>query len=164
MSHRGAGLFLAILTTLLVGCDHVTKIAAHGLLAGRGAVELLPGFLDLRYAENDDTAFSLLRGVAMPGKAAILGVVSILVLGVLLGFLWRRSRGASTSELIAIALVAAGALGNVIDRVGRGYVVDFIHVHHWPIFNVADALLLAGAVLLALHGRRRDLRGSTHAT
>ena len=51
----------------------------------------------------------------------------------------------------------AGAIGNTLDRIRSGYVIDFIHVHHWPIFNVADALIVAGGLLLAL-GMRKGLR------
>ena len=54
---------------------------------------------------------------------------------------------------MAYALLLAGALGNLSDRLFRGYVVDFIHLHHWPIFNVADICIVVGALLFALHAR-----------
>jgi signal peptidase II len=76
-----------------------------------------------------------------------LGVTALLVV-------WRRRRRARWREHAAYVLLLAGAVGNVGDRIARGYVVDFIHLHHWPIFNVADALLVGGMVLLALSWRR----------
>ena len=80
----------------------------------------------------------------------------ILTLGVLLIAAvslhwWRRRVDGQLGRLepLAYTLILAGALGNVADRVVRGYVVDFIHLHHWPIFNVADVAIVVGAALLA---------------
>ena len=57
---------------------------------------------------------------------------------------------------VGLALVLAGALGNYADRLLRGYVVDFIHVTHWPVFNIADVLLTVGGALVLLQGLRRQ--------
>ncbi len=54
----------------------------------------------------------------------------------------------------ALLLVTAGAVGNYIDRLARGYVVDFVYLHHWPVFNVADVYVTAGAIMLALAALR----------
>jgi signal peptidase II len=81
-------------------------------------------------------------------------VLAVVGLAVLL--LRRRRDGASLSRA-ALLLITAGAVGNYLDRVLRGYVVDFIHLHHWPVFNVADIYVTAGGALLALsilRGRR----------
>jgi signal peptidase II len=145
---------LFLLTLALVGCDHATKIAAASALGRRGPIPLLPGVLDLHYAENRDTAFSLLRSVHLPGKGAILVAASLLGLGAVVVAWWRR-RSASTVEQAAYALLLAGALGNGFDRLRRGFVVDFIEIHHWPIFNVADIAVVAGALLLAILMLRR---------
>jgi signal peptidase II len=104
--------------------------------------------LDLRYVENRDIAFNLLAAVPPAVRAPLLvafGAAALVALAVLL----IRSR-AATSERLALALLLAGAAGNYLDRVARGYVVDFIHVPHWPVFNVADALVVAGVALLGL--------------
>ena len=61
-----------------------------------------------------------------------------------------KRRQANRSERAAYALLLGGALGNMLDRLARGYVVDFIHLHHWPVFNVADVLIVIGAALLLL--------------
>jgi signal peptidase II len=78
---------------------------------------------------------------------------------IFLAAVWWRRRHESVAEQAAYALLLAGALGNLLDRMFRGYVVDFIHVTHWPVFNVADALLVAGGILLFLH-RPRPARPS----
>ncbi len=146
---------LCAMTLFLVGCDHATKLAAQGRLSGGGAVQVIPGAVELRYAENRDTAFSVTRDLRFAGKPAVLAALAG---ATLLAFvLWLRRRLASSSavELAASACVLAGALGNLLDRALRGYVIDFVYVHHWPIFNVADVLVGVGAGALLLASRAR---------
>jgi signal peptidase II len=141
---------LILLVFLLIGCDHATKMAAESRLAEAGPMALVPGVLELRYTENQDTAFSLTRPFRSPYKGPLLAAFSLLgVLGVGLLVRKRLPRAASL-ERMALALVLAGAIANVLDRLRRGFVVDFIHVQHWPVFNLADVWLVVGALLLAL--------------
>ena len=136
-------LSLLALVMLLVGCDHGTKHAAQSSLA-RGAMELVPGVLDLRLTENHDTAFSLLSRFGVHGAStALMVLASLTVLGIA-GYWFARRNVASRWEQAGLAMVLAGGLGNLIDRAVRGYVVDFIHVHRWPVFNVADIAVVAG--------------------
>ena len=157
MAKRVARLFLVIFTLFLVGCDHATKFAAEGL-APRGPIDVVPGVLELRYSRNDDTAFSLLHrfGAPMASAAVFLTAVSIAVLAFVLVMWWRRRHDSTRALHMGFALVVAGAVGNVFDRMTHGYVVDFIHVHYWPIFNVADVAIVAGAILLALVAQSRS--------
>jgi signal peptidase II len=164
MARRAIGFLLFLFSLALVGCDHATKLAARAALERRGPVALLPGVLDLHYAENRDTAFSMLRMVAFPGKVAVLGAMSAIGLGAVLVTWWRRRR-AGNAEQVAYALLAAGAFGNAVDRIRSGYVIDFIEIHRWPIFNVADVAIVAGAALLASTAIRRSRRnGDTAAS
>ncbi len=140
----------------LVGCDHATKAVARDALGAGRVVTLVRGWLDLRYTENFDTAFSLTQTWHGSSKAVVLTGVALattVVVGVLAGRHWHR---ATPWEHAGLALVLSGALGNALDRVRRGYVVDFIHVHHWPVFNVADVLVVVGAALLARSWWARD--------
>jgi len=143
---RRLGLLLAL--TLLVGCDHATKLAAKAGLEGHRARPLIHGVLDLRYVENTDVAFNLLRTMPETVRAPLLVVVGAVAGLFLLGLLLVK-RGDLGGARVALLFVTAGALGNYLDRVGRGYVVDFIHVPHWPVFNVADAYVTVGVVVLA---------------
>ncbi len=153
MARRISTWLLILCTMALVGCDHATKLVASAALRDR-TVDLVPGVLDLQYTENHDVAFSLLRPAAIPGRPMVLLVLAAIGT-VFVAFLWWRRRDlATTAEHVGWSLTMAGALGNMVDRVLRGYVVDFIHVRHWPVFNVADALVVAGVVLLAF-GRRK---------
>lgn len=154
MARRAMGWLLLVFTLALVGCDHATKAVARTALGHRGPVALVPGVLDLHYAENRDVAFSLLRTLPIPGKGAILLALSLVGLTVVAVAWWRRRRGGML-EQVAYALVAAGALGNALDRLRRGFVVDFIEIHRWPIFNVADMAIVVGALLLAFVSLRR---------
>jgi signal peptidase II len=137
---------------VMVGCDHATKLAASAALRDR-TVDVVPGVLDLQYTENHDVAFSLLRSAAIPGRPTVLLLLAAIGCLFVAFVWWRRRHLATTLEHVGWSLTMAGAMGNMVDRVLRGYVVDFIHVRHWPIFNVADALVVVGVMLLAF-GRR----------
>lgn len=131
----------------LVGCDHATKYLAKAELEHQPSRALLGSFLDLRYVENTDVAFNMLRWIPAEVRAPLLlvfGAVSLLLLFAVL-LRWR----ATPLTRASILLILAGALGNYADRLVRGYVVDFIHVPHWPVFNVADVCVSVGAALLA---------------
>ena len=152
---RAHRLFLVLILFALVGCDHGTKFAAKSALENEAPRQLLRGVLDLRYVENTDIAFNLLRWVpehARAGLLVALGLVAVVTLSVVL---FRSKTQAPTQ--VALLLVTAGAIGNYGDRLLRGYVVDFMHLTHWPVFNVADIYVTAGVLLLALlsfrHGR-----------
>jgi signal peptidase II len=143
-------LAIVLLTLSLFGCDHATKAAAEASLSHGEAINVVTGVLELRFTPNPDTAFSLLRtfGVARTPNL-LLAASGIAIVGIVAMWLAARKR-ASRTEHIGFALVLAGALGNVVDRAMRGYVVDFIHLTRWPVFNVADIAVVAGALLLGL--------------
>lgn len=141
---------------VLVGCDHASKYAAKAGLENQPPQTVIGKVLDLRYVENRDVGFSLLRWIPEQVRAPLLLGLGALAITGLLVFVWRTSyRGAAKAALL---LILAGALGNYLDRVARGYVVDFIHVPHWPVFNVADIWLTVGAITLfvATRKQRRD--------
>jgi signal peptidase II len=145
----GQGL-LMILMAALVGCDHATKVVAKVTLDGGAPRVLIPGMLDLVYTENHDTAFSLLRAFTSPAKGSLIVVMASLAIVAVAVAWWTRRRVGGLLEHSAFALVIAGALGNVLDRMQRGYVVDFIHVQFWPVFNVADIAVCVGGGLVGI--------------
>ena len=141
---------ILVLTLSLFGCDHATKLAAEQSLSHGRAVSVVSGVLELRFTTNDDTAFSLLHNLGVPRPPSMLMAASVLaLLGVVAMWLAARKRATRTQH-VGFALVLAGALGNVVDRAIRGSVVDFIHVTHWPIFNVADIAVVVGVGLLGI--------------
>lgn len=130
--------WIALLT---VAADQLTKLAARQL---EQAVVLIPNVVGLRYAENTGMAFSLLSG-----RPWLLGVLSGVL--ILLGFLTLRRYRLGTPAKIAAMLMLGGAVGNMIDRLLQGYVVDMIEVLFvdFAIFNVADAALTIGCAWMA---------------
>jgi signal peptidase II len=147
--------FVALMGSLLclVGCDHVTKALAKSELQAKPAQAVLEPLLNLRYVENTDVAFSLLRWVPPSIREPLLitGAIAIVAVAALL----LKGR-VNASARVGLLLVLGGALGNYIDRLARGYVVDFIHVTHWPVFNVADVLIVLGGIVLLLGTRPRS--------
>jgi len=148
------------LTTLLffvsglVGCDHVTKHVAKSELEGQSGVTLVSGLFKLVYTENYDIGFNLLRWMPDPPRGPLLLATGILTSLILLAMLlWRR--GESRWQVFALALLLAGGVGNTLDRVLRGYVIDFLHLRHWPVFNLADVYVVAGMIALLAFGRPR---------
>lgn len=131
--------------TALVGCDHATKYVAKSGLESQPPRAVIGSVLDFRYVENTDVGFNLLRwipaGVRMP---LLLGIGALAIAALLVFVLRSGYRGWAQSGLL---LILGGALGNYLDRLARGYVVDFIHVPHWPVFNVADIWLTVGALV-----------------
>lgn len=136
------------LVVALFGCDHATKRFAQLHLRGGPAVQLISGVLDLRYAENPGMAFSMLADAPTGVRGPLLIACSLAVLVALVAF-WFRLPRRNLAARIGLASILAGGLGNGLDRLVHGRVVDFIHLHRWPVFNVADICITAGALLLA---------------
>lgn len=148
------------LLALLVGCDHATKLAAKTQLEGHPARPLIHGVFELHYVENTDVAFNLLRWIPEEIRRPALFVTGALALLALSALLLRRPPRRRAVQA-ALLLVTAGAMGNYIDRLARGYVVDFLYLHHWPVFNVADIYVTTGALLLAvIAARSRERAGA----
>lgn len=139
--------------------DQCTKLLADALLSGQQAVVLLP-FLALRKAYNYGAAFSFL-GDASGWQRWFFIILALVVIAVLIAWL-NRLPAEDLRARVALVLILGGAVGNVIDRLVYGYVIDFIDVFygswHWPTFNIADSAISVGAALLlldALLGHRK---------
>lgn len=140
------------LSVLVLVLDQLTKFWAVDALLGKAPVVVIPGFFDFSLVYNTGAAFGLLADA--PGwQNAFFITVAVLVSSFILWSLF-RVKADDLQTAIAFALIFGGAMGNVIDRVQQGYVVDFIHWFyadwHWPTFNIADAAISVGAVLLVL--------------
>lgn len=126
---------------LVAAADQLSKLAARSL---HSPLVLVPGVVGLRYAENTGIAFSLLAG-----QPWLLGLLSGAI--ILAGYLALRRYRLGPLPAVAAMLMLGGALGNMLDRLLRGYVVDMIEIlfMRFAIFNVADAALTVGCILLA---------------
>ena len=150
--------FWLALAAAVVVLDLWTKQLAMTNLVMYQPVEVTP-FLNWRLAHNPGAAFSFLAGAGGWQRwffTALAAVVSVF----LLVWLFRTHRSDRLLPL-ALSLVMGGAIGNAIDRVRFGYVIDFIDVHargwHWPAFNIADSAIVCGIILLLLDAFRESL-------
>jgi len=144
-----SGYLLASFGIYLV--DQTTKAWAVRTLRHRDDLTIIPGFFDLIYTENSGIAFGQLQKGGAFGRWFFVGLAIVAAVAVFYYFL--RTPRDDDRVLGGCALVLAGIVGNLTDRVRFGYVVDFIALHagqyHWPTFNVADASICIGALLLA---------------
>lgn len=132
--------------------DQTTKAWAVRRLRFGDDISVIPGFLNFAYAQNTGVAFSMLDDHGDTGRWG-LSLVAIIAGTLVLYFFWRTPRS-DDRILGSLALLLAGIIGNVVDRIRLGFVVDFIDVQfgtwHYPTFNVADMAIVAGAGLLIL--------------
>jgi signal peptidase II len=149
-----------IAAAALFMADQASKAWAVRALRFERDVTLIPRLLDLTYAENTGIAFGQLQSGGNFARWMLVGLACAASVAVLV-YLFRTAR-TDDRVLGACALLLAGITGNLVDRIRLGRVVDFILLHagdyHWPTFNVADAAICTGAILLALdlfmEGRR----------
>jgi len=132
--------------------DQVTKAWAVRRLRFGDDISVIPGFLNFAYAQNTGVAFSMLDDHGDAGRWG-LSAVAFIAAALVLYFFWRTPRS-DDRILGALALLLAGIVGNVTDRMRLGFVVDFIDVQfgswHYPTFNVADAAICLGAGLMLI--------------
>jgi signal peptidase II len=138
---------LAAIAALVAGIDQLTKLAVSTSLGPGGPgsdLDVVNGWVRLEYVENRGAAFGLFAGLG-----PLLAVASIAILVVMLDH-FRREGHMSHWQTVAIGLIVGGAVGNLIDRIRLGYVVDFVAIGPWPNFNVADSAVTLGVVALLL--------------
>lgn len=146
--------FAAVMNLLLL--DQVVKEFAVRKLKGGPSVTVIPNLFNLGYVENRGMAWGLLQGYVWP--LALFACLAIAVL------IWKRRSifPAGVAGTVAELLLHAGILGNLVDRLARGCVVDMFDfywgVHHFPCFNMADAFITVAAGLLILMGMVESLR------
>ena len=157
-THPAAWLWLSLVVILL---DQATKFLVTRFLELYERVEVLP-VLDFTLLHNTGAAFSLLAGASGWQRWFFIGLACVVSV-VLVVWIWRTPRGEKLLPL-ALALILGGAIGNVIDRIWHGYVVDFIHAHwgeaYFPAFNIADSAITIGAALLILDAFRERGQGT----
>ncbi|MCX5891918.1 MAG: signal peptidase II [Deltaproteobacteria bacterium] len=144
---------IILVAVLLIGLglDLVSKLLVlHSMPIG-SQIPILPGFFNLVHVHNKGAAFSLLNSISVGFTRPFFITTTGLVLAVV-GYLWWRLPKTNWPAALGYSLIMAGAVGNLIDRVRLGEVVDFLDFYwgryHWPAFNVADSLVCLGAAVL----------------
>lgn len=152
LTHRRALYILAALG--IYALDQLSKVWAAARLQFGGDIEIIPGFFSFIYAENPGIAFGQLQGGGNVGRYLLASFAVAAAIGVAVYFFRTPPRRSHARILGACALLFAGIIGNLTDRLRLGYVIDFILLYirdfHWPVFNIADASICTGAVLLAI--------------
>jgi signal peptidase II len=137
-----------VLVVLLIAADQGSKALVEATMPFREPVDMLP-FLAIRLTYNEGIAFSLLSSLG--DRALIALTVAIMIF---VAWLWRQAHVGRVWARVGFTLVFGGALGNLIDRLAHGHVIDFLlfHVPGWSfaIFNLADSFITVGAVLILL--------------
>lgn len=132
---------------IIIVLDQLTKFLVVKYIDGGVGITLIPKVLDLVYVKNDGAAFNILSGR--------IGLLSIISLAFVVGVIWFMVVKKPQNKIFraAVMLLFAGAVGNVIDRIFRGFVVDFIKTTFisFPVFNIADIAITCGAGLLIIY-------------
>lgn len=153
MSLAGKYGLLVLVAGSVIALDQGSKLYVDSRLALYDTRALIPGFFDLHYIRNTGAAFGFLSRADAHFRVPFFIGVSLVATAILL-YLFHRFRRADRWLPIAFSLVLGGALGNLIDRIRLGEVIDFFYVHyksfHWPAFNVADVAISVGVFLLVL--------------
>jgi signal peptidase II len=154
----------AVLAAAVLAADQVTKYAVEKFTATGSFRVLIPGFLNLVHASNPGVAFGMFSGSATPWRAPLLIVFSIGVMSLIV-WLLATGRAGGWFGQYGMTLILGGASGNLLDRITRRSVTDFIDFHvrnyHWYTFNLADSAIVLGAVLVVLE-LLRDAQRPAH--
>ena len=135
---------LGLIASFIVIIDRVTKYFLFNSLAEGQSIKVIPGFFHLTLVLNTGTAFGLFRD-----RTDFFIILSTLVIA-LVCFYMRCNRNKDILLTISLGLIVGGAVGNLIDRIAFGYVIDFLDFRIWPVFNLADSAITVGAVFLAV--------------
>ena len=137
----------------IVTLDQVTKALVRARLPLHESVTVIPGFFDLTHVRNTGAAFGMLNDFEFQYKPLVMVIIALVALGAVASYALTIPPEQRVARL-GLALIVAGAIGNLIDRATSGFVVDFVDVYwrgiHFWAFNVADSAITVGVVLMLL--------------
>ena len=150
---------IIILSLIFLIIDQITKILVIKILPLSGSIEIIKNFFYIIPTNNTGAAFSILIG-----QRIFLILITIAILAFLIQYI-KKNKIERKIDIISFSLIIGGSLGNLIDRIIRGSVIDFISLklgnYNFPIFNIADTLIVVGVILLLLGakgGNKHDNR------
>lgn len=155
--------FLSVITLVIVAIDQATKLYVDANFRLHETVPVIRGFFHFTYVRNKGAAFGILADNAI--RIPFFITVSAIAI---IGILWyiKRIRDDQRLALTSLSLIFSGAVGNLIDRIRLGEVIDFLDVfwkrHHWPAFNVADSAITIGVALLFIEMWREERNKSVN--
>jgi len=146
-------LILSLAPLVVLGLDQATKALIKTTIPLYGTVAVIRGFFNITHVRNTGGAFGILAGETGSLRTTFFIVITVGAL-VLIFLIFRKVRENRILAPLALAMVIGGALGNLVDRIRWGYVIDFLDLYwetyHWPAFNVADSAITVGICLLVI--------------
>ena len=150
--------YLLLVTAALIA-DRWTKVLIRNRFDLNESISVIDGFFNITYVRNTGVAFGIFSSISSPAKSVLLSLFTAFAAVVVITYSV-RSPARNRLLQVALSLILGGALGNLYDRLSYGYVVDFLELYagsyHWPSFNVADAAISTGVVLLAIEIIRNE--------
>jgi len=141
-------IFLAIMTTvLIVFVDRFTKLFFFDLLIYGESLPIVRNILHMTMVHNTGIAFGLFKDYGI--TFIVIPIVAVFLLVFNIYYYRQNNEALSRAYIVAFSLILGGAIGNLIDRIVYGYVIDFIDFRVWPVFNIADSAITIGAILIA---------------
>lgn len=157
-------ILLGVTTGLILFLDQITKVYVDASMRLHESIPVIQGLFSITYVRNPGAAFGFLADASPPFRAIFFVAVTVLAIILVVHYIW-KSRADEPFLTFALSLILSGAVGNLIDRVRLGEVIDFLDVYigstHWPAFNVADSAISVGAVILFIELTRRGREGQT---
>lgn len=151
ISFKKRVIIFILISVGVVFLDQATKYLVFHFLSKR--LVIIPGFIDIISVYNRGVAFGIFNSGQCVFRTTFLTILSIAVFFILL-FVYLFSKDMTRLSMVSLSMILSGAIGNIIDRIRLGYVIDFIDVFiknvHWPAFNIADSSITIGAILLAV--------------
>lgn len=136
---------------VLIPLDQITKYWVDASMRLHESIPVIAGFFNITHVRNPGAAFGLLADMSPQFRAIFFVAVTLAAVIMIFYCIW-KSKQEESLLVISLSLILAGAVGNLIDRVRLGEVIDFFDVYvgnyHWPAFNIADAAISVGAVIL----------------
>ena len=143
-------IYLSILTVFLVVLfDRLSKIFFSNILTEGESLPIIYKVMHMTLVHNTGIAFGLFKGQDF--VFIVVPIIAIILLAYNIYYYKYNNEKLSRLYIIAISLILGGAIGNLVDRIAYGYVIDFIDFRVWPVFNIADSAITIGAVIIALN-------------
>ncbi len=135
-----------VIILVLIAADQISKYAIEAGLDLNQSIPLIDGIFHITYIRNFGAAFSILQG-----KQPFLIVITFIALAAVIVYLTLKRKESHWALSLSLAFIAGGGIGNLIDRIRLGYVIDFLDFRRFPVFNVADICVCLGCGLLILY-------------
>jgi signal peptidase II len=135
----------------MVFLDQATKLYIDSNMELHQSIQVIKNFFQITYIRNSGAAFGILSGFKSPWLTLFFVLISVVAIGIIM-FYYHKTPENQRLTLVSFALIMSGAIGNFIDRVFYGEVIDFLYFHwyqhYWPAFNIADSCITIGVSLL----------------